>query len=82
MNYFEKAVSTAYGNGLFFILRRTDIKICNLYEGLGTQEQKSFAFDSYGWKPCVVNQIQQVFEDLKWKTINPFEENIHQKMIL
>lgn len=38
-------------------------------KGLAPKNKKGFAFGSYGWKPGVVNQIQQVFEDLKWETV-------------
>ncbi len=48
-------------------------------KGLAPKNKKAFAFGSYGWKPGVVNQIQQVFEDLKWETVAPFEEKYTPK---
>ena len=48
-------------------------------KGLAPKNKKGFAFGSYGWKPGVVNQIQQVFEDLKWETVAPFEEKYTPK---
>lgn len=42
-------------------------------KGLAPKNKKGFAFGSYGWKPGVVNQIQQVYQDLGWETIPPFE---------
>ena len=48
-------------------------------KGLAPKNKKGFAFGSYGWKPGVVNQIQQVFEELKWETIAPFEEKYTPK---
>lgn len=48
-------------------------------KGLAPKNKKGFAFGSYGWKPGVVNQIQQVYEDLGWETIPPFEEKYTPK---
>lgn len=48
-------------------------------KGLAPKNKKGFAFGSYGWKPGVVNQIQQVFTDLGWETVAPFEEKYTPK---
>ena len=43
-------------------------------KGLAPRNKKALAFGSYGWRPGVVKQIQQVYEELKWQTVEPFEE--------
>ncbi len=48
-------------------------------KGLAPKNKKGFAFGSYGWKPGVVNNIQNVFEALGWETILPFEEKYTPK---
>lgn len=47
--------------------------------GLQPKNKKAFAFGSYGWKPGVVNKIQEVYEELGWETIPPFEEKYTPK---
>jgi len=41
--------------------------------GLAPRNKKGLAFGSYGWKPGVVNQIQQIFDELGWKSVPVFE---------
>lgn len=48
-------------------------------KGLAPKNKKGFAFGSYGWKPGVVNKIQDVFVSLGWETIEPFEEKYTPK---
>lgn len=48
-------------------------------KGLAPKNKKGFAFGSYGWKPGVVKNIQNVFESLGWETIPPFEEKYTPK---
>lgn len=48
-------------------------------KGLAPKNKKGFAFGSYGWKPGVVNKIQDVFTALGWETIAPFEEKYTPK---
>lgn len=41
--------------------------------GLAPQNKKAFCFGSYGWKPGAINDIQKIFEELKWETpVAPF----------
>lgn len=47
--------------------------------GLRPRNKKALAFGSYGWKPGVVNKIQEVFADLGWETVPPFEEKYTPK---
>ena len=42
-------------------------------KGLAPRNKKALAFGSYGWKPGVVKQIQQIYEELGWQTVTPFE---------
>ena len=48
-------------------------------KGLAPRNKKALAFGSYGWKPGVVKQIQQVYEELGWQTVNPFEQKYTPK---
>lgn len=48
-------------------------------KGLAPKQKKGFAFGSYGWKPGVVNKIQDVFAGLGWETVAPFEEKYTPK---
>lgn len=48
-------------------------------KGLAPKKKKGFAFGSYGWKPGVVNKIQDVFVGLGWETVTPFEEKYTPK---
>lgn len=48
-------------------------------KGLAPRNKKALAFGSYGWKPGVVKQIQQVYEDLGWQTVAPFEQKYTPK---
>ena len=48
-------------------------------KGLAPKNKTALAFGSYGWRPGVVNQIQQVFNDLGWQTVEPFEEKYTPK---
>lgn len=48
-------------------------------KGLAPKNKKGFAFASYGWKPGVVNKIQEVMDGLGWETITPFEEKYTPK---
>ena len=48
-------------------------------KGLAPRGKKALAFGSYGWKPGVVKQIQQVYEELGWQTVAPFEEKYTPK---
>ena len=47
--------------------------------GLAPKGKKGLAFGSYGWKPGVVNKIQDVFADLGWQTVAPFDERYTPK---
>ncbi len=47
--------------------------------GLRPKNKKGFVFGSYGWKPGVVNKLQDVLTDLGWQTISPFEEKYAPK---
>ena len=47
--------------------------------GLAPQNKTALAFGSYGWKPGVVKQIQSVYEELGWQTVEPFEEKYTPK---
>lgn len=47
--------------------------------GLAPKGKKGLAFGSYGWKPGVVKQIQSVFEELGWQTVEPFDEKYTPK---
>lgn len=42
-------------------------------KGLAPRNKKALAFGSYGWKPGVVNRIQEIYTDLGWQTVAPFE---------
>lgn len=48
-------------------------------KGLQPKNKKALAFGSYGWKPGVVNQLQEIFEELNWTTVSPFEEKYTPK---
>ncbi len=48
-------------------------------KGLGPKNKTALAFGSYGWRPGVVNQIQQVFDELGWQSVPPFEERYTPK---
>ncbi len=48
-------------------------------KGLAPKNKVGLAFGSYGWKPGVIKQIQQTFDDLGWKSIEPFEEKFTPK---
>ncbi len=48
-------------------------------KGLAPKNKTALAFGSYGWRPGVVNQIQQVFDDLGWQSVPPFEEKYTPK---
>ncbi len=48
-------------------------------KGLAPRGKKAVAFGSYGWKSGVVKQIQSVFEELGWQTVEPFEEKYTPK---
>ena len=48
-------------------------------KGLAPRGKKALAFGSYGWKPGVVKQIQQIYEELGWQTVAPFEEKYTPK---
>ena len=47
--------------------------------GLAPKNKVGLAFGSYGWKPGVVKQIQQAFDDLGWSSYPPFEEKYTPK---
>lgn len=47
--------------------------------GLAPKNKKALVFGSYGWKPGVVKQIQAVYEELGWQTVEPFEEKYTPK---
>jgi len=47
--------------------------------GLAPKNKTAMCFGSYGWKPGVVKQIQAVYEDLGWTTVEPFEEKYTPK---
>lgn len=47
--------------------------------GLAPKNKKALAFGSFGWRPGVVKQIQAVYEELGWKTVEPFEEKYTPK---
>ncbi len=47
--------------------------------GLAPKNKTALAFGSYGWKPGVVKQIQTVYEELGWQTVEPFEEKYTPK---
>ncbi len=47
--------------------------------GLAPKNKKGLAFGSYGWKPGVVNQIQDMFNELGWQTVAPFDEKYTPK---
>ncbi len=47
--------------------------------GLAPKNKVALAFGSYGWKPGVLNQIQQVFDELGWQSLPPFEEKYTPK---
>lgn len=48
-------------------------------KGLAPRNKKAMVFGSYGWKPGVVKQIQQTYEELGWQTVAPFEEKYTPK---
>ncbi|MFI3241852.1 MAG: FprA family A-type flavoprotein [Alphaproteobacteria bacterium] len=48
-------------------------------KGLKPLNKKGLAFGSYGWKPGVVKQLQEIFEGLGWETVSPFEEKYTPK---
>ncbi len=48
-------------------------------QGLAPKNKKAFAFGSYGWKAGVVKKIQNVYEELGWETVEPFEEKYTPK---
>lgn len=48
-------------------------------KGLQPRNKRALAFGSYGWKPGVVKEIQKVYEDLGWETVEPFEEKYTPK---
>lgn len=48
-------------------------------KGLAPKNKVGLAFGSYGWRPGVIKQIQQTFDDLGWKSIEPFEEKFTPK---
>ncbi len=47
--------------------------------GLAPKNKVALAFGSYGWKPGVLNQIQQAFDELGWQSLPPFEEKYTPK---
>lgn len=47
--------------------------------GLAPKGKKGLAFGSYGWKAGVVNQIQDVFNELGWQSVAPFDEKYTPK---
>lgn len=47
--------------------------------GLQPKNKKALAFGSYGWKGGVTANIQQVYEELGWQTIAPFEQKYTPK---
>lgn len=47
--------------------------------GLQPKNKVALAFGSYGWRPGVVKQIQQVFDELGWQSVEPFEEKYTPK---
>lgn len=47
--------------------------------GLAPKNKVALAFGSYGWKAGVLNQIQQVFDELGWQSLPPFEEKYTPK---
>ncbi len=47
--------------------------------GLQPKNKVGLAFGSYGWKPGVVKKIQEVFDDLGWQSVEPFEEKYTPK---
>lgn len=48
-------------------------------KGLAPRNKVALAFGSYGWRPGVVKQIQAVYEELGWQTVEPFEEKYTPK---
>lgn len=48
-------------------------------KGLAPKNKTALAFGSYGWRPGVVGQIQQVFDELGWQSVSPFEEKYTPK---
>lgn len=48
-------------------------------KGLGFKNKKGFAFNSYGWKPGVVNYVQEYFNQMGWETTEPFAEKFMPK---
>ncbi len=48
--------------------------------GLQPKNKVALAFGSYGWRPGVFKQIQQVFDELGWQSVEPFEEKIHAQI--
>ncbi len=47
--------------------------------GLAPKNKTALAFGSYGWKAGVVKQIQAIYEELGWQTVEPFEEKYTPK---
>lgn len=47
--------------------------------GLQPKNKTALAFGSYGWRPGVVKQIQTVFDELGWQSVEPFEEKYTPK---
>lgn len=48
-------------------------------KGLNPRNKTALAFGSYGWRPGVVKQIQQTFDELGWQSVEPFEEKYTPK---
>ena len=48
-------------------------------KGLNPRNKTALAFGSYGWRPGVVKQIQQAFDELGWQSVEPFEEKYTPK---
>lgn len=42
--------------------------------GLRPKNKKAFAFGSYGWRPGVVDEIENIFKELGWQTVEPYQE--------
>ena len=47
--------------------------------GLQPQNKKALAFGSYGWKGGVTTYIQNIYQDLGWQTVTPFEQKYTPK---
>lgn len=48
-------------------------------KGLGFKNKVGFGFNSYGWKPGVVNYIQDYFIQMGWEAKEPFAERFMPK---